>query len=223
MKKLLIILALLSAGLISAQAPENEEEEKERRRSRDSRNRLHLGIKLGSNLSNVYDETTSSYQTYSKYGFAGGGFADIPLGKYFGIHPEVLYSQKGFKARKQDMGTSYDLIRTTSYVDVPLLFALKPVRPITLMAGPQYAYLINQTDIYLDGANSGLQSQEFKNEDPLRKNILGAVVGVDVNIWNLVVSGRYGFDLLSNYSDGSSGALRYKNVWLQGTIGFRIF
>jgi hypothetical protein len=221
MKKLLIILALLSAGLLSAQKQENEEERDERE-TKDSRNRLHIGIKLGSNLSNVYDETQGTYQTHSKYGFAGGGFADIPLGKYVGIHPEVLYSQKGFKARKTDLGTSYDLIRTTSYIDVPVMLALKPVRPITIMAGPQYAYLVNQTDIYLDGGNSGIQSQEFKNED-LRKNIVGAVVGVDVNIWNLIVSGRYGFDLLSNYGDGSSGALRYKNVWLQGTIGFRIF
>ncbi|MCE3259398.1 MAG: hypothetical protein K0S12_1039 [Bacteroidetes bacterium] len=209
MKKLLIIAALFSVSLLSAQKEENGEE-RDKRESKDSRNKPHLGVKLGSNLSNVFDEQNNSFQTHSKYGFVGGGFLDIPLGKYVGIHPEVLYSQKGFKASSGSMGTSYDLIRTTSYVDVPLMVAIKPVRPISILAGPHYAYLVNQTDIYLDGGNSGIQSQEFTNDD-LRKNIFGGIIGVDVNIWNLILSGRYGFDLQSNYGDGSSGGGKFSH------------
>ena len=102
------------------------------------------------------------------------------------------------------------------------MLALKPLRQLTFVAGPNYSYLLRQTDVFADGLNSSIRSEDFQHDD-IRTNILGAVIGADINIWNLVISGRYGFDVLSNYKNGMSGAPRYKNVWLQGTIGFRIF
>lgn len=216
MKKIILFISLFIIGAAAAQ--ETDEPKSERK---DSRNKPHLGIKLGSNLSNVYD-AQGDFSPHSKYGFVSGGFLNIPIGKYLGIHPEVLYSQKGFKASGSYLGTGYDLVRTTSYIDVPLMIALKPLRQTTFIAGPHYSYLIQQTDIFLDGTSSSIKSEDFQNDD-IRTNILGAMIGADINIWNLVLSGRYGFDVLSNYSNSPSATPRYKNVWLQGTIGFRIF
>ncbi|MBA3664923.1 MAG: PorT family protein [Bacteroidetes bacterium] len=215
MKKIFLLINLLAILSITAQEAEPRKETK------DSRNRLHLGIKMGSNLSNVYDEQ-GDFSPSSKYGLVAGGFLNIPVGKYVGIHPEVLYSQKGFKASGKYLGTSYDLVRTTSYVDVPLMLALKPLRQLTFVAGPNYSYLIRQKDVFLNGTDSSIKSEDFQHDD-VRTNVLGAVIGADINIWNIVLSARYGFDVLSNYKNGNSGTPRYKNVWLQGTIGFRIF
>ncbi|MGZ3900750.1 MAG: porin family protein [Bacteroidia bacterium] len=220
MRKLIVLfLLLLGIGLYSQE--QGKEEEPEHKRKKDSRNRVHLGVKFGANLSNVYDEQ-GEFSPDSKYGFVAGGFLNIPLGKYAGVHPEVLYSQKGFKASGKYLGTNYDLVRTTNYIDVPLMIAFKPLRQLSLVAGPNYSYLIQQTDIFANGLNSSIKSEDFKHDD-IRTNILGAVIGADVNILNLVLSARYGFDVLANYSNSPSGTPRYKNIWLQGTIGFRIF
>ncbi len=65
--------------------------------------------------------------------------------------------------------------------------------------------------------------QEFDNEnDQIRKNIFGAVGGLDVNISHVVISGRMGFDLLNNNGDGTSTTPRYKNRWIQLTAGVKI-
>lgn len=216
MKRICVLISLLAS--VAGYSQEQTEKHQE---TRDSRNRPHLGVKFGSNLSNVYDEQ-GSFSPESKYGFVAGGFLNIPVGKYVGIHPEVLYSQKGFKASGTYLGTDYNLVRTTSYVDVPVMLALKPLRQLTFVAGPNYSYLIQQTDIFQKGFNSSVKAEDFKNDD-IRTNILGAVIGADINIWNLVLSARYGFDVMSNYKNTNSQTPRYKNVWIQGTVGFRIF
>lgn len=229
MRKIFVAIAVICSTVYNAQTVSNsvnnakEDAPVDNLRSvKNCYTRFHLGIKVGANKSNVYDTQGEAFQAESKYGFAGGAFLDIPLGRVLGIHPEVLYSQKGFKASGKITGTNYDLIRTTSFIDVPILLAVKPICPVTLFAGPQYSYLIHQTDVFAEGFNSSASSEEFKNEN-IRKNILGAVVGLDVNIRNLVIGARYNVDMLLNNGDGSSSAPRYKNTWLQGTIGFRIF
>ncbi|MDF2438390.1 MAG: hypothetical protein K0Q95_2766 [Bacteroidota bacterium] len=195
-----------------------EEPKKESRR--DERNKLHFGVKLGINNSNVYDEEGEEFNAEPKYGFAGGAFLSIPVGKFLGLQPAVLISQKGFSATGKLLELEYELKRTTTYLDVPLMVELKPIRALTLLAGPQYSYLLNQTDILKSGNSTVIQEQEFKNDD-IRKNILSAAVGFDIHITRFVVSGRYNFDLQKNNSDGSSQTPRYKNMWLQGTIGLR--
>jgi hypothetical protein len=98
----------------------------------------------------------------------------------------------------------------------------KPLKSLTLVGGPQYSYLLQQTDVFKSGNNTAIQAQEFENEN-IRKNTLSASVGFDLNISRFVFSGRYNFDLQQNNGDGSSVTPRYKNIWLQGTIGVRFF
>jgi len=221
MKNVLSVVCIAFIGFLNAQEIGSRVEVKSEG-EKTCRNRFHLGVKVGANYSNVYDDEGDAFLSEPKYGFAGGGFIDIPFGNIFGIHPEVLFSQKGFKAKGSVLGTNYDLIRTTSYLDVPVLLAVKPVCPVTLLVGPQYSYLLQQTDVFAAGLNSSAQSEKFENES-IRKNILGAVFGVDINIWNMLLSARYGIDLQKNNGDGTSSTPRYKNVWFQGTLGFRIF
>lgn len=186
----------------------------------DSRNRIHLGIKAGFNCSNVYDEQEEDFVANSKYGFAGGAFLSIPIGKYLGVRPEALFSQKGFYADRNYEGSTFSFSRTTSYIDVPLLVEFKPSPYLTLVGGPQYSYLLDQTDIFSSGEYTSVQQQQFAN-DNLRKNTLGASFGFDVNLSRFVLGGRYAFDMQSNNGDGTSSIPRYKNRWLQGTVGFR--
>jgi hypothetical protein len=188
----------------------------------DAREKLAIGAKIGVNYSNVYDSQTEDFNADPKAGFAAGGFLSIPIGKYFGLQPEVLYSQRGFKASGNFFGSTYSLTRTLSYLDVPLLFAFKPSPFITILAGPQYSYLLNRRDEFSNSSLTFVQEQEFKN-DNIRKNTFCVTGGLDFNFQHLVLGLRTGWDITDNKGDGTSSTPRYKNIWLQGTIGLRIY
>jgi hypothetical protein len=211
MKKSIIVLALLTFFFSAAIQAQNS----------DSRENFTIGVKAGLNISNVWDSEGEDFEHDAKAGFAGGLFMGIPLGSFFGFQPEVLLSQKGFVASGTLLGTPYSFTKTTTYIDVPLQLQIKPIEYVTLVVGPQYSYLINEKNVYTFGENSIEQEEEFEN-DNIRKNILGFVVGADANISHFVISGRVGWDLLNNNGDGTSTTPRYKNQWIQLTVGFKL-
>jgi hypothetical protein len=209
-KQLLGAILSLTIGTISAQD-----------KAADKRDQLVFGIKAGMNVSNVWDEQGADFVADPKLGAAGGVFLAVPIGKYFGVQPEVLFSQKGFKGGGVLLGFPYSFTRTTSYLDVPILVQFKPIEYFTLLAGPQFSYLLKEKNVYTFGSNSSEQEQAFSNED-VRNNILGFVVGADVTVKAFVVSARAGWDFQNNNKNGVSTTPRYKNQFLQLTIGFRI-
>lgn len=180
-----------------------------------------FGVKIGSNYSNVYDSKSEEFEADPKFGLATGAFLNIPIGKFMGIQPEILFSQKGFKAKGNLLGGLYSFTRTTNYIDVPIFFALKPISALTVLAGPQYSYLAKRKDVFSDGSASIVQEEEFRKEN-IRKNTLCFVGGIDLIIDHVVVGVRAGWDVQSNNGDGTSSTPRYKNTWLQATLGFKI-
>jgi len=187
----------------------------------DTRDQLQFGAKIGANLSNVYDSQGQDFVADSKIGVAGGVFVALPIGKYIGIQPELLFSQKGFKGSGTILGSSYSFTRTTSYIDIPILLAIKPIPMLTILVGPQYSYLLKQKDSFDNAILSGSQEQQFDN-DNIRKNTLCATGGVDINLNPIVIGARVGWDFQQNNGDGTSTTPRYKNMWYQLTIGFKL-
>lgn len=83
MKKIILIISAVTTMANFSNAQET-----------DLRERLLFGLKAGVNYSNVYDTQGEEFQADPKMGIAAGAFIAIPIGKYLGIQPEVLYSQK---------------------------------------------------------------------------------------------------------------------------------
>lgn len=206
----LVVLSLMFGTIATAQDDD-----------KDPREQFTFGVKAGINYSNVWDEKGQDFQADPRVGFAGGIFFGIPIGKFIGIQPELLLSQKGFQGKGTLLGTPYSYTKTTTYIDVPLLLQIKPVRFVTLLFGPQFSYLVNEKNTYTFGTNNTAQQKEFDN-DNIRKNILGFAAGMDINVQHVVLSGRAGWDFQTNHGDGSSSTPRYKNQWLQLTIGFKM-
>lgn len=186
----------------------------------DFREKISFGIKAGVNLSNVYDSQGEQFNADPKLGLAAGIFVALPLGKYFGVQPEILFSQKGYKGTGSLLGSSYSYSYTSNYIDVPLLFAFKPVSLITILAGPQYSFLVKDTYTFNSALINLEQENEFEN-DNIRKNTLSFLGGVDINLNRIVIGTRVGWDLQANKGDGTSETPRFKNVWYQATIAFR--
>jgi hypothetical protein len=187
----------------------------------DSRTELMFGLKAGVNNSKIYDAQGEGFQTRTKSGIAAGAFLAIPLNLFLGIQPELLFSQKGFTGTGKILGSDYQLSRTTNYMDVPLFFALKPSRFISLLAGPQFSCLWRQNDEFTNGITGAVREQSVQNGNP-SKNSLGFSGGLDITLEDAVFSLRAAWDVQSNNSDGISSVPRYKNALYQFTFGLRI-
>lgn len=187
----------------------------------NSGDQIHIGLKAGANYSNIYDSQNDKYNADGKIGFAAGGFVSIPISRYLGIQPEILFSQKGFHATSSILGSDVSLTRTTNYIDLPIFLAVKPSEMLTLLFGPQYSYLMNQKDVFTNPITNIVVNQDF-NTDNIRKNTLCLVGGVDINLSNIVLGARVGLDMYNNNGDGTTTTPRYKNVWAQATVGFRL-
>lgn len=186
----------------------------------DARENIKLGLKIGGNISNIYDTEGEDFTSDPKLGFAGGVFVGIPIGPFLGIQPELLFSQKGYKGSGSFLGSEYNYSRTSNFIDLPIFVAIKPVNAITILAGPQFSYLIKET-YKLENALINIDEEQVFDNDNIRKNILCLVSGVDINLQQLVIGARVGFDLQNNKGDGTSTTPRYKNIWFQTTVGFR--
>ena len=208
MKKIILVIVTITfmANIISAQD-----------NSTDLRDKLQFGLKAGANFSNVYDSKDQEFNADFKVGFAAGAFLAIPIGKYMGFQPEILFSQKGYKSSGTFLTIPYEFTHTTNYIDVPLLIALKPSALITLLAGPDYSFLVKQKDVFTGGGFTSTQEKEFEND----KSVLCFVGGIDINLDQFVLGARAGWDLQNNNGDGTSTNPRYKNVWYQATLGYK--
>ncbi|MDD2281557.1 MAG: porin family protein [Bacteroidales bacterium] len=211
MKKVILVFAFATFMFGSMFAQKN---------SADFREKLSFGVKAGVNLSNVYDSQGEQFNADSKLGLAAGVFVALPLGKYFGIQPEILFSQKGYKGSGSILGSDYSFSYTSNYIDVPLLLAFKPISLITIVAGPQYSFLIKDNYTFNSALINVDQENVFEN-DNIRKNTLSFLGGIDFNLNRIVIGTRVGWDLQANKGDGTSETPRYKNIWYQATIGFR--
>ncbi|PKR79631.1 PorT family protein [Brumimicrobium salinarum] len=207
MKKVLLFTALLTTTFFAT--------------AQDARGDLKLGIKGGATLSNVYDSEGEEFDADARLGYTAGLNLEIPIGTYLGIHPEVLVTQKGFKGSGSILGSDYSYKRTTTFLEVPVLLALKPSEFFSIVAGPQFAYLMSEKNEFDSGIGVS-QEEEFEN-DNIRKNLLGLVGGLNLNFNHVTVGVRLGIDLQKNHGDGSADTPRYKNAWGQFTIGYRFF
>lgn len=207
MKKLFILIAAIIFIANTGKAQDNVI---------DSREKMQLGFKIGLNFSNVYDEQGDDFTADGKFGLATGAFLSIPIGKYLGVQPEIQFSQRGYQANGSILGLSYEYSRTLDFIDVPLLVQIKPSPFVSLLVGPQFSYLIKQSDKF----ENTTQEQDFDN-DNIRKNVVCFVGGFDINPGHFVFGARAGWDVTNNNGDGTSTNPRYKNVWYQATIGFR--
>lgn len=205
-KKVALLLSLFNAVLVFSQVVN------------DTRDKLKIGFKAGVNYSNVYDEQGQNFVANGKTGFAAGAFVAIPIGSFFGIQPEIMYSQKGYKATGTALGFIYDYTRTTSYLDIPLLLQIKPIPMVSIVAGPQFSYLLDTKNSF--NGNTTTSSEATVNVDNYKKNIFGFVTGADIEVDHFLVSARAGWDITKSDANGNSEAPRYKNQVLQLAIGY---
>ena len=158
----------------------------------DYSKRISFGPKVGANVSNIYDTQGDEFEADSKLGFAGGVFVTLPLTRFIGLQPEILFSQKGYRGSGSILGSEYSFSRTTNYIDVPLLLAVRTCKFLTILVGPQYSFLLSQNYTFKSDLINISQDEQFENEN-LLKNTLCLTAGLDVNLGRMVIGARGGW------------------------------
>lgn len=98
----------------------------------------------------LIDKTDGYINERNRTGFYAGAAVDIPLADGFSIEPGLIYTQRGYGLRGNLTINALKInalnARATSqmhYVDVPVLFKVKPAGGFTVFAGPQVSYLVS--------------------------------------------------------------------------------
>lgn len=212
MKKIFFAAAmvLLIAGTADAQRRGYRKQ-----RSSDDFYQPRVGLTGGLNIANTVSSRNSDFSTDTKLGANFGLLIDIPIIYPLSFQPEILYSQKGYRAN-----TVYgQFAQRANFIDVPILAKLKLAPAFNVVVGPQVSFLMNTRNTYYDGFDIIQQSKYTYNGD---KTFVGGVIGVGLDLnRNVELRGRYTIDFQENNPNGSSGVPDYRNqVWQVG-LGFK--
>lgn len=142
-----------------------------------------LGIKGGINYASI-----SEINKDGRLGFTGGIFTSVRFNA-LAIQTEVLFSQQGGELNGDDIETDYAL--------VPVLLKLHFLRVFNLQFGPQFSYVINESD--------------FRESEKL--DISGAA-GLGLSLGSgLRIDARYNFGFTDAFK-GASGNNRFISLAL---------
>jgi len=146
-----------------------------------------FGIKGGLNYSNLSGDLTTEEVNQSKVGFLGGIVANFPLSSdnFVSIQPELLYSQKGYQYRDDEVqiGTfnyRFKGKRNFNYLDLPVLLKIN-AGPIFFEGGPQASYLLGIRDNReVENLDTGNDNKEWAKieKDDLSELEIGYVAGL---------------------------------------------
>ncbi len=175
-----------------------------------------FGVKAGLNLSQISKDSDIDGDEASKMlpGLFVSGHVNFGFGEFFGFQPEVMFSMQGGKQSESgtEMGMSYDLTSKMklNYINVPLLFEVKPITNFSLFVGPQIGINISKS-LDASGTIAGIEIpsdliNEYIGGAIETKTIdFAAVVGVQYAIMNhFLISARYNL--------GFTPALDYEGV-----------
>lgn len=170
----------------------------------------YYGLKSGLNVSTINGDNSSDYQP--RFGLMAGGFAELCVGDYASVQPEIQYSQQG--AKYTDIN-GYDGTIKLDYINVPVMGKFKVSKSFIVEAGPQMGFLLSAKDKFKSSIDSG--TTDIK--DSINNLDFGANLGLDYDQQNGWLFGvRYNLGLSNIYKNSDTNN---KNGILQLSIAFK--
>lgn len=161
MKKLFLLVAIAVIGFttISAQG-------------------IKIGAKAGVNFANDTGDGELNEGTTVKTGVHLGGVAQLGVSEKFAVQGELLYSMQGFKD---------EVTHKLDYINLPITANYFVIESLSIQAGPQFGFNINDTFDDEEGSGS-LDAQGFD---------LAVVLGAQYEFpTGLFIQGRYQLGLV---------------------------
>ena len=173
---------------------------------------LHLGIKAGSNMSEL---TGKTFSDGLKGNFMAGAFAQINFTPTWGIQPEILFGQTTSQTSSNfsdyyEVGIDNHEVKL-SYMSIPVLITYKlPIPILSLQLGPEFGTLLNNNTSITSSGEKAFKSGNFSMDIGAQINLLMFTGGVRYS---------YGFSNINNLTVGDT----WKTRTVQLYLGFRLF
>ncbi|HXD79696.1 MAG TPA: outer membrane beta-barrel protein [Puia sp.] len=170
---------------------------------------MEWGLKAGGNYFKVGGR---SFDNTYNVSFSGGAYAELNYTSKFTVQPELLFNQvlcktsEGFTNIYSGLEPVGFQLVSLDYIAVPVLFVYKPVPLVSVIIGPQYSYLIAQTQGLLRAETS---------KDAFHHSELALVFGGQLNLGKLTLGLRYQ-EGLTNVN-----GINTTDVWR--TYGFQLY
>ena len=141
-----------------------------------------------------------------EFGYHLGLFSEISMSKSIGFQPELLWSQTNLTPASSlssiyqpSLGNVRDIKLT--YLSIPLLLNIKPLKRLTFQVGPQFGILIDKSRSLSANATDAFKSGDF--------SMMG---GAQLQLLGFRFYGRYGIGI-SNIND-----LQEQDKWKSKTL-----
>ena len=159
--------------------------------------RASIGLKAGVNVANFYGEDAASSEM--TFGFAGGGYIEMPVGGRISIRPEVLYSARGGKMRHSFAGTDLKTKFDMNYLDVPVLAVMTFMDTYQVFAGPMWGFFLegeanSDSELFGEG-ESDIDSDEVNSPQT------GLMVGAGIRFGSFNLEARYMLGLSQTFEN----------------------
>lgn len=179
----------------------------------DAQESLQLGVKGGINFIKVGGR---SFDTKTQPGANLGVYGELNFSKQWVLQPELMWNMVVTQSSDQ-FGQIYpgqgvsNAQAINNYIALPVLVAFKPTPELSIIIGPQYGYLFNQTKglLYTD-RNKGV----FSHSD------LSLVFGGQLNLGKVKIGLRYTDGL--NTINGINSSDGWRQYGFQAYLGYQI-
>jgi hypothetical protein len=161
-----------------------------------------VGIKGGVNIADINTKDANDNSYKPRVSFHAGVYAKKMFNKYLAIQPEVLYAGEGQRYIYNSAEHTWKL----SYIQIPLMLQIYPIKELYIEAGPQVGLLL--------GAKDKIAGQDHQPD--IKVSFATAQFSIATGIGfrivdRVTVYGRYNFGLTDIYSYDAT-IIQHSNV-----------
>jgi len=216
MKSIKILMSTLL--MVSAVAVSNAQDKVDNSQSKS----VAFGVKGGVNFSNVVGNDDGSPD--SRTSFHAGVFTEVPISDLFSLQVEALYSGQGFDV-KNFQGTDGDNAEVQlDYINVPVLAKIYVTKGLSIEAGPQFSFLVNDEFDFNPNSNDGDVDLNGTRFEPNNFDF-GLAGGLTFQTeMGLFATGRYTYGLTKLYDTDRNGEIGFDglhNQVFQISLGYK--
>jgi len=218
MKKILLIVSLISLSFVTTQAQSSGADSSKKNKGSKSSG-LGIGIKGGLNFANITN--ASSINGHSQTGFHAGLFLGGSSKKILTSRTELLFSQQGYSFSSDSTSGSNKM----NYIVLAQLMAINITKFVQIQLGGQIGYLLNVKSDSMQPSTGNSSADKILSL--YSRFDYGFAGGLEIHpIAGLLIGARYNLSLNDLYKqpvDGSStmGSVNFKNNVVQLFVGYR--
>lgn len=156
-----------------------------------------FGVRGGVNFATIANEDSNLDSPDNRTSFYAGLVAELPLHERFSLQGEVFYSGQGFD--RSVPGGNDKVEYQVDYIQVPLLAKFYIVEGLSVAAGPQFGFKVNEEIDYKPTSDGG-----DINTDGLKTFDFQGTAGLEYKFDNgLFLQGRYSYGFSDLIKDNS--------------------